>query len=454
MDLFTAAILLTWIIVAFLTFFLRESDGRRYIGMALPVLGAYALHHWEYLFVPWQLFFMGTFGLWVLLKGTLLLQYPQEVLNNVFSKKGILLYLTLWPGMDLKPFRRDLSDRLEYVPTTFAAGRVFRAGFFCFWLGVLLLSLILFLAPYLPGQWVAWGSILSIAIMVCMGYNALISVWMRFAGYPVTVLSNFPIYSKSLRDFWNHRWNLAYVELGQTLLLRPARRALGRRGTLLGVFLVIGVLHELAISNSVQAGWGLPTLFFVVQGLVITVERAWIKAEFTWSNKLVRYWTWTWIFFLLPLLFHGAFRHQLVEPLAMTAHKSLFLPGIWSCLLILAIVLQVALGLTGFFWPKGKGIRFPMTRIGSLIALGTSAVTLMGYPLLIEGSWGSVALAAGLGLWWGLAYWSHQAVVTAPHWGSEPARNSLQLVFLMLAMGLVFIYGGLMIRHSLLLFLG
>jgi alginate O-acetyltransferase complex protein AlgI len=47
---------------------------------------------------------------------------------------------------------------------------------------------------------------------------------------------------------------------------RPLQRRLGRGPALLGSFLVSGLLHEVAISLPVRAGWGLPKLYFLLQG--------------------------------------------------------------------------------------------------------------------------------------------------------------------------------------------
>jgi len=46
---------------------------------------------------------------------------------------------------------------------------------------------------------------------------------------------------------------------------RPLARTVGRRRALLAAFGLSGLLHEVAISLPVQAGFGLPTAYFVLQ---------------------------------------------------------------------------------------------------------------------------------------------------------------------------------------------
>jgi hypothetical protein len=88
-------------------------------------------------------------------------------------------------------------------------------------------------------------------------------------------------------------------------LPRPVRPA--------GAFVVSGLLHELAISLPVRAGFGLPTLYFAIHALATSLEpRLRVRR---WPSLPARAWTWLLVLAPLPLLFHRAFRDALVLPL-------------------------------------------------------------------------------------------------------------------------------------------
>jgi len=59
----------------------------------------------------------------------------------------------------------------------------------------------------------------------------------------------------------------------QRLVGRPVEKILGQTAGLMAVFVVSGLLHEVAITLPVQAGIGLPTLYFTVHGLLVVTER-------------------------------------------------------------------------------------------------------------------------------------------------------------------------------------
>ena len=63
-------------------------------------------------------------------------------------------------------------------------------------------------------------------------------------------------------------------------------------------FIFSGLLHEVALSLSVNTGYGLPTLYFIIQFLLILVE------EKIWKRKPGKTWVILWLILPLPLLFN------------------------------------------------------------------------------------------------------------------------------------------------------
>ena len=90
--------------------------------------------------------------------------------------------------------------------------------------------------------------------------NVLAGVW-RSAGANCRALFRAPLCATSLTEFWGRRWNLAFSEMAATAVFRPLSRWAGSCAATAVVFLFSGLLHELAISLPVRAGFGLPLLY-------------------------------------------------------------------------------------------------------------------------------------------------------------------------------------------------
>jgi alginate O-acetyltransferase complex protein AlgI len=73
-------------------------------------------------------------------------------------------------------------------------------------------------------------------------------------------------------DFWGNRWNLAFRDLARTTLYGPLRPRVGARRAMFAVFLASGLAHEAVFSVSAGAGFGLPTAYFLLQGLTSRVR--------------------------------------------------------------------------------------------------------------------------------------------------------------------------------------
>jgi hypothetical protein len=83
-------------------------------------------------------------------------------------------------------------------------------------------------------------------------------------------------------------------------------------------FIFSGILHEIALSVPVNAGYGLPTLYFIIQGSLVLIERVLShnKLSFLQNKIYARVWTLFWVIAPMPLLFHTEFIKQVLWPLA------------------------------------------------------------------------------------------------------------------------------------------
>jgi alginate O-acetyltransferase complex protein AlgI len=147
-------------------------------------------------------------------------------------------------------------------------------------------------------------------------FNLLAGAW-RLAGADCKRLFRAPLLSTSLAEFWGRRWNLAFTEMTAQVVYRPLAVRLGKGPAILSAFLFSGVLHELAISLPVRAGFGLPLAYFILHGILVLSEGALARAgrpvdRHAW---LGRSWTLAWLVLPLPMLFHLPFLRGVVWPL-------------------------------------------------------------------------------------------------------------------------------------------
>jgi alginate O-acetyltransferase complex protein AlgI len=144
--------------------------------------------------------------------------------------------------------------------------------------------------------------------------NLLAGAW-RQRGVDCEALFRAPLQAQNLSEFWARRWNLAFSEMTAIAIYRPLAARVGRGPALMAGFALSGLLHEMAISVPVRAGFGLPLLYFLIQGGLVLVERALADAGRPLAGKLGRAWTIFGVVAPLPLLFHHSFMAGVIWPL-------------------------------------------------------------------------------------------------------------------------------------------
>ena len=166
--------------------------------------------------------------------------------------------------------------------------------------------------PLLAG-WVAMG---GIALWLHFGILGLIALFWQYQGRDIHALMNAPLLSKSLSEFWGRRWNTAFRDFAHEQIFRPICRRWNAQGATLLSFLFSGLIHELAISVPAQAGYGLPTVYFLLQYLGVVVER-WATKRGWGVGSGAGGWLFAALFVLVParLLFHSAFVLKVIVPL-------------------------------------------------------------------------------------------------------------------------------------------
>lgn len=225
-----------------------------------------------------------------------------------------------WAGMRAQPFETLGNPALPnaWSMIRFGIGRVVA--------GLLLIALAHgIVALHLDSglTYVLVSPLLLIALSLVLHFG-LLSIgagqW-RVMGVNTYLLFRQPAKSMSLTEFWGKRWNLAFIEMTSVAIFRPLRYKIGKQGAMVVAFLFSGVLHELALSVPVNSGYGLPMLYFIIQGIVLLIEKKLISTEAAFFKHpvLARIWVFTWLVLPMPLLFHTQFIKLVVWPLAALA---------------------------------------------------------------------------------------------------------------------------------------
>ena len=201
-----------------------------------------------------------------------------------------LVFVFLWPGMRQRPFLR--------AEPRVGAGRMAVAGLLRIAFGAALVA-----AAHAVRErpWLATvPALIGLSFALHFGLCRISTALMRALGFDVREPFRDPQRSRTLGEFWARRWNIPFSEMVQDTVYRHLRHPMAG-------FVFSAALHEVALSLPVRAGYGLPSAYFLLQGLLVLVER-----RFGIKSRL---WTAAWILVPVPLVFHPPFLRGVVWPI-------------------------------------------------------------------------------------------------------------------------------------------
>jgi hypothetical protein len=114
----------------------------------------------------------------------------------------------------------------------------------------------------------------GLVLFLHFGLFGLLRLGWQRRGVPVTPIMQAPLLARSLADFWGARWNTAFSRLARKFIVCPLSPWLGVAWTVMLVYFVSGLVHEVVISVPAGAGFGLPTAYFLLQGAATLFERS------------------------------------------------------------------------------------------------------------------------------------------------------------------------------------
>ena len=228
------------------------------------------------------------------------------------TRPGFLIlaaWFFCWPGLDAKAFFHvgDRTETTSVPEVLFAIAKTIFGGLLFF-----------VVAPrgidvhFLVGGWIG---LVGAVFMLHFGSFHVAALFWRSRGRNVRPIMNVPILSTSVSDFWSKRWNLAFRDYAHPFLFKPLARKFSPITAVAVGYLFSGLVHELAISVPAGGGYGLPTLYFTLQGIAILVERKLSKNGWNLQSGGAG-WCWT-LLVTAPgafLLFHPPFLRVVVSP--------------------------------------------------------------------------------------------------------------------------------------------
>jgi len=241
--------------------------------------------------------------------------YSKKVLTLTF--KQWVVFAGGWAGMRAQPF-----ETLGAAPLP-GAWRLIRFGVTRVIAGAVLIFLAhkLVLLPWNPELiyiLTSAGLLIGLSLILHFGLLGISAGTWRLSGVNTYLLFRQPVKALSLTEFWSKRWNIAFSEMTSIAIFRPLRHRTGPVVALMAAFIFSGLLHEIALSMPVNHGYGLPTLYFIIQGLMVLLEKALVQKKplFLQNRVIAHTWTLFWVIAPMPLLFHSEFIKQVVWPLA------------------------------------------------------------------------------------------------------------------------------------------
>jgi hypothetical protein len=179
-----------------------------------------------------------------------------------------LAYLLAWPGMDADTFldTQVQPDRPRLKEWLWATTKTM--------FGMVLIWVIARRIPEGESLLRGWIGLFGLIFLLHFGSFHLLALFWQTNGINAAPIMSSPILSKTLSEFWGKRWNLGFRQLAHEFIFTPLQRHAGASVAGLLVFVVSGLIHDLVISVPARGGFGLPTAYFVVQGLGVVFERS------------------------------------------------------------------------------------------------------------------------------------------------------------------------------------
>jgi hypothetical protein len=277
--------------------------------LAVLPLGALALRG---VLQPWGFMWILAVAIYSGLKWLSWWKARSRVAHAAWRSVG---YLLAWPGMDAESFL-DANERASSPPPWEWYWAIFKT-----FLGAVLMWRVARVVPSGEPLVRGWIGMLGLVLLLHFGSFHIVALLWQSLGISAKPIMLNPLRSTSLSEFWGKRWNLGFRQLSYDLIFQPLHRRWGTRTAGFLVFVGSGLIHDLVISVPARGGYGLPTIYFVIQGLGVAVERSSVGRQLGLRSGL-RGWFLMAVLVVVPVfwLFHPPFVLRVILPFMAAIH--------------------------------------------------------------------------------------------------------------------------------------
>lgn len=261
---------------------------------------------------PWAFMWLLAFAIYFSLKWQTWWEARTKIAHSVWRSVG---YLLAWPGMDAASFLDERSPATK-ASTHKLLWAIAKTGF-----GVILLWVVAHSLPATEPLLRGWVGMVGLIMLLHFGAFDIVAFIWQHLGVNAQPIMSAPLRSTALGEFWGKRWNLGFRQLAHQLVFLPLYRHIGVGAASFLVFVLSGLIHDFIISLPARAGYGLPTAYFVLQGVGISIERSSIGRHIGFGRGVSG-----WIFMAVVTvgpaywLFHPWFVMRVILPFMKAIH--------------------------------------------------------------------------------------------------------------------------------------
>ncbi len=175
-------------------------------------------------------------------------------------------YFLAWPGMDAAEFVTNVATRPLPMRWVFATAKTF--------FGAALVWLVARTIPEKHPLLIGWTGLVGLVFLLHFGLFHLLALCLQERGVNAQPIMRAPLLARSISEFWNRRWNVAFNQLMRRFVFLPLVRRTAVPVACMATFLASGLIHDLVISVPAGGGYGLPAAYFLAQGCAVLLERS------------------------------------------------------------------------------------------------------------------------------------------------------------------------------------